>query len=322
MAAGSRTGTVKRRRTGSKKDDDMQRILITGASGFVGENLAHRFTSLGARVFLVYGSHVPQTRSDGAFRVDLSVRDDLPRVLGDLHVDAVVHTAAIVSPDSCESDPEQAHAVNVEGTRETARWAEDRGARMLYFSTDLVYDGDRSPYKEEDPPNPINVYGRTKLSGEEEVQRICSSWIVLRLALSYGPTRGALGDWTWKMREALREGKDLTLFTDQFRTPAYAGDTAEAVSMLIKGKENGIYHMGGSERISRYEFGRRFARAFQLPGNRFKAVRMSDVQAGAPRGRDCALNTDKLCRDTGLRLCNVEEGLLRQRQEEEKISTG
>ena len=297
----------------------MQRILITGASGFVGENLAHRFTSLGARVFLVYGSHVPQTRSDGAFRVDLSVRDDLPRVLGDLHVDAVVHTAAIVSPDSCESDPEQAHAVNVEGTRETARWAEDRGARMLYFSTDLVYDGDRSPYKEEDPPNPINVYGRTKLSGEEEVQRICSSWIVLRLALSYGPTRGALGDWTWKMREALREGKDLTLFTDQFRTPAYAGDTAEAVFRFAGGEgRTGVYHMGGRERVSRYEFGIKFARVYGIPKERIRPIRMADLPMDAPRAPDCSLNTEKISRDLGLSLCDVDEGLRRQWEEEER----
>lgn len=300
----------------------MRAVLVTGASGFLGENLTYGFLSRRLRVFLAYGTTEPRARAERAFQVDLCKRGDFSRVLGDLTVEVVVHTAAMVSPDACERSPEGARAVNVEGTREIAEWAEARGARMIYFSTDLVYDGNDSPYGEDDTPNPINVYGRTKLAGEEEVQRICSGWNILRLALSYGPTRGARGDWTWKMRQALREGKDLTLFTDQYRTPAYAGDTVEAVFRIIERDANGIYHLGGAERISRYEFGRRFARIFHLPADRIRAVQMSHARASASRGKDCALNTDKLRRHTGLHVCNVEEGLHRQRQEEEKISPG
>jgi dTDP-4-dehydrorhamnose reductase len=297
----------------------MHRVLITGASGFVGENLAHRFARE-AEVALAYGTQRPRAVTKKAFSVDLAVRDKFTRALGDLAVDTVIHTAAVVSPDLCEKDPHMARAVNVEGTREVARWAEARNATMVYFSTDLVFDGRKGTYNEEDPPAPLNVYGRTKLAGEEEVLRICTRWVVVRLALSYGATRGARGDWTLSMRRALEAGNTLHLYTDQFRTPAYVGDTAEAVFRLARCGRNGIYHMGGGERISRHGFGRKFCRLFGLDEKRFKPVRMEETRMDAPRATDCSLDTEKISREIGLVPCGVEQGLRLQKLEEEALA--
>ncbi len=299
-----------------------QNVLITGAGGFIGENIAHRFQPEKQGLYLVYGTRKPRAAARESFPVDLAERGRFSSALRDLRVDTVVHTAALVNPDACQRNPEHARAVNVEGTREVAEWAEARGARMIYFSTDLVYAGDKSFYREDDPTIPANVYGETKLAGEEEVRRICSDWVVLRLALSYGPTRGAQGDWTWKMRAALNEGKDLTLFTDQFRTPAYAGDTAEAVYRFARGEGQGLYHMGGRERVSRYAFGIRFARAYGLPEERFRPISMTDLPMDAPRAPDCSLNTEKIFLDIGLFPCNVEEGLKRQWDAEDRAARG
>jgi dTDP-4-dehydrorhamnose reductase len=297
----------------------MHSVLITGASGFVGENLAHRFAQ-DAELVLVYGNQTPQARSEKVLPVDLSVRDNFSRTLRDLCVDTVIHTAAMVSPDQCERDPSMAHAVNVEGTREIALWAEDRGARMVYFSTDLVFNGRKGMYSEEEAPDPLNVYGRTKLEGEEEVRRVCTRWVIVRLALSYGTTRGAKGDWTLSMRRALDAGQTLRLYTDQFRTPAYVGDTAEAVSRLAQGGGNGIYHMGGGERLSRYDFGQKFCHLFGLDEERFVPVLMGDAQMDAPRANDCSLDTEKLTREIDLVPCDVEQGLRRQKLEEEALA--
>jgi len=297
----------------------MRSVLITGAGGFVGENLAHRFARE-AELALAYGSHKPQATAHKYFSVDLSVRGEFSRALGDIRPDTVIHTAAMVSPDLCERDPRMAYTVNVEGTREIARWTEERGAGMIYFSTDLVFDGKKGGYNEEDAPGPLNVYGRTKLEGEEQVLRICTRWAIVRLALSYGTTRGAKGDWTLSMRRALDTGKTLHLYTDQFRTPAYVGDTAEAVFRLALGGRNGIYHMGGAERISRYDFGRKFCRLYGLDEQRFVPVRMEETRMGAPRATDCSLVTEKLTRHTGLVPCDVEQGLHRQKREEEAFA--
>lgn len=297
----------------------MKSVLITGASGFVGENLAHRFVQ-DCKLSLACGQQRPRAKADKIFSVDLSVQDHFSRALGDLTVDTVVHTAAMVSPDLCERDPRMALAVNVEGTLEVARWTEARGAKMIYFSTDLVFDGKKGCYREEDAPDPLNVYGRTKLEAEEKVASTCTRWVIVRLALSYGTTRGARGDWTWSMRRALAEGKTLRLFTDQFRTPAYVGDTAEAVFRLARTGKNGIYHLGGGERVSRYGFGRKFCRLFGLDEERFVPIRMEEAEMAAPRAPDCSLDTAKLTRDIGLIPCGIEQGLRRQMLEEEALA--
>jgi dTDP-4-dehydrorhamnose reductase len=297
----------------------MHRVLITGASGFVGENLAHRFAQ-DTELVLAYGKQRPRAKAEKTFPVNLSVRNDFTRSLEDLVVDTVIHTAAVVSPDLCEREPRLARAVNVEGTREVATWAEERRAGMIYFSTDLVFDGTKGWYCEEDTPGPLNVYGTTKLAGEEEVVRACARWVIVRLALSYGTTRGAKGDWTLSMRRALEAGNTLRLYTDQFRTPAYVGDTAEAVSRLARLGRGGVYHVGGGERLSRYDFGRKFCHLFGLDPERFVPVRMEEVHMDAPRARDCSLDTTKLARDIELVPVDVEQGLRHQKQEEEALA--
>jgi len=295
----------------------MASILITGASGFVGENLARRLRAEGHELTLAFHSTPPRARGDRCLQFDLSRPGDFTRAAADLRADLVVHTAALIGPDLCERNPDLARAVNAEGTREVGRWAASRQARLIYFSTDLVYDGESPPYTEESPPGPLNVYAGTKLQGEEEVRSNCSDWVVLRLALSYGPVRGHRGEWTWSMRKDLAEGKNLTLFTDQIRTPAYAGDTVEAVCRFVRNRCRGTFNLGGSESISRYDFGLQFARVFGLPIGRLLPVSMAEIPSGAPRPRDCSLDTEKLRRETGLRTCNVREGLLRQLAEEQ-----
>jgi dTDP-4-dehydrorhamnose reductase len=299
----------------------MRSVLITGASGFVGENLAHRFKE-DCSLYLAYGLQRPRAKADEVFSVDLGVRDDFSRVLGDLNVDTVVHAAAIGSPGLCEEDPSMAHAVNVEGTQEVARWAEARGAGMIYFSTDLVFDGKKGLYEEEDAPGPLNVYARTKLDAEGEVARICTQWVIVRLALSYGPTRGAGGDWTLALRRTLEQGRTLRLFTDQYRSPAYVGDTVEAVFRLARAGKTGVFHVGGGDRVNRYEFGQAFCHIFGLARERFVPVRMEEVRMDAPAPPDCSLNTDKLAREIGLVTCGVEQGLRRQKLEEQALAQG
>jgi dTDP-4-dehydrorhamnose reductase len=296
----------------------MPSVLITGASGFVGEHLAERFRRAGYVVYLAYGSQRPRAEADGLYQIDLGARGSFHAALHGLSVDVVVHAAALVSPDLCEENPGLARAINVDGTREVAQWAQRRAGRLVYFSTDLVYDGEKGFYREEDAPHPINVYGETKLQGEQAVRELCASFAIVRLSLSYGPTRGARGDWTKRMREDLAAGKDLTLFTDQFRTPAYVGDTAEAIYRLSEISTTGIFHMGGKQRVSRYEFGMIFARIFDLPAARLHPVRMGDVPARAARGRDCSLITEKIAREVGISPSSVEQGLRLQKGEEER----
>ncbi len=297
----------------------MPSVLITGASGFLGEHLAWRFERAGYTLYLTYSTQIPRSQAQGLYHIDLSKRGSLSSGLNDLaSVDIVVHTAALADADRCEEDPLLARAINVEGTREVAQWAAYHGVRLIYVSTDLVYDGEKGMYTEDDVPRPINVYGSTKLQGEHIVRDLCASWAIIRLSLSYGPSKGKRGDWTRRMREDLAAGKDLYLFTDQYRTPVYVEDAAEAVLRLAETAATGIYHVGGSERVTRYEFGCTFARIFDLPMKKLHPIQMKDISAKAPRGRDCSLVTEKLSRELGICPCTVEQGLLRQKERESR----
>ncbi len=289
----------------------MSTILITGASGFIGENLIHRFAS-SSRIYAVSQSQKPVGQTEDNFTVDLADRGAFTKTLGDLQIDTVLHTAAMSKPDECERTPDRAYAVNVEGTKEIAQWAKNRKARLIYFSTDLVFDGQKGFYREEDKAEPVNLYSRTKLEGEKWVQQISPDSVIVRLALSYGPTWGTRGDWTDGMRKKLESGQTLHLFTDQYRTPAYAEDTAEAVFLLLQTEAKGIYHIGGGERLSRYDFGKKFAHIFGLPKKRLVPILMAEAGIKMPLSIDCSLNTDKISRELGLKPVKVEEGLRRQ----------
>lgn len=294
-------------------------VLITGASGFVGEHLARRFACC-PRLYLVYGSAKPAASSTAAYRVDLATRGSFTRVLAGVEVDVVVHAAALSYPDACEADPGMARAVNVEGTEEVARWARSRRARLIYFSTDQVFDGRKGFYDETDVPCPLNTYGRSKLEGELLVAKHLSNWVVIRLALSYGATLGGRGDWTRRLRQGLGEGKTFRLFTDQFRTPAYVEDVAEAVWRLASGRGTGLYHLGGTERLSRYAFGVRIARTFGLQEEKLIPARMEEVPLPARLVKDGSLVSRKLSEELGISLCDVSEGLQRQKRQEEETA--
>lgn len=294
-------------------------VLITGASGFVGEHLARRFASC-SRLYLVYGSARPRASSTAAYRVDLATRGSFTRVLAGLDVEVVVHAAALSSPDACEADPGLARAVNVEGTEEVALWTQSRRARLIYFSTDQVFDGIKGAYDETDAPCPLNTYGRSKLEGESAVAKHLSDWVVIRLALSYGATLGERGDWTRRLRTGLAEGKRFLLFTDQFRTPACVDDVAEAVFRLASGQGAGLYHLGGSERLSRYAFGVRIARAFGLPEEKLIPARMEEVPLAARLVKDGSLVSRRLAETLDMRFCDVSEGLERQRRQEDGLA--
>lgn len=294
-------------------------VLITGASGFVGEHLARRFAGCPG-LYVAYGSFKPRAPAAAAYRVDLADRGSFTRALQGLEVEVVVHAAALSTPDECETNPGLARAVNVEGTEEVARWAQSRRARLIYLSTDQVFDGRKGAYDETETPCPLNTYGRSKLEAESVVAKHVSDWVIVRLALSYGATLGARGDWTRRLRTGLAEGKSLRLFTDQFRTPAYVEDLAEAVWRLATGRGAGLYHLGGAEKLSRYDFGIKIARTFGLPEERLIPVRMEEVPLPAPLVKDGSLVSRKISEELGLNLCDVSQGLQRQKRQERELA--
>jgi len=285
------------------------KILITGISGFLGWNLfrhlAGRFAVAGT-----YRRHRPGLPEVKAMELDLRDPEAAGGVIRGFSPEAVIHCAAVTSPADCLADPARAREVNVRGTERVARAAAAAGARLIYISTDRVFDGKKGDYREEDPANPLGPYGRSKLAGEGLVREIVPGALILRLPLMYGPPSPFSGSFIEFMREGFLGRPPLNLFTDQYRTPLYAEDAARGIELILERPEmTGLYHLGGSERIDRAGFGYRMAEIFDYDPAAINPVRMADQPHYPPTPSDASLNSDRFFETTGFRGRGVNEGL-------------
>lgn len=283
-------------------------MLVTGASGFMGWNLSRLLRD----EFQLTGTYCCNgTLATGVDTLRLDITDDasLQRSLQDKEIDVVVHAAALTSPDVCEKDPDRAMKINVEGTANLARWTRDAGALLVYISTDLVFDGCKGWYRETDPPSPVNTYGRSKLLGEEEVQALCPAWIILRPSIFYGWGTGSSHSFVDWILCNWQTGRKVGLFRDQYRTFLYVGDLAEGLKQIVTRKiRNEIFHIGGRDRLSRVDFGERFAKQFGFSTDLMEPISIRDLSDYAARGLDCSLSTDRL-EKLGFRPSSLQEGL-------------
>lgn len=224
------------------------RILITGSSGLFGYALRGK---LGQTHDLICWSHTET--SEPFLPVDLREATAVRAALGRAAPDVVIHAAAYREPDFCEANPEETRALNVEGTQHVLEAAGDVEARMVYISTDYVFDGTSPFYKEDQPPSPINVYGETKAEGEALV-RSTADHLILRIPILYGPGARPESDLIAKLRSAVERDKEIVVDDEARRTPTLTTDVAEAVAFLLDlgNVENAIIHYSGPDILSRY----------------------------------------------------------------------
>jgi dTDP-4-dehydrorhamnose reductase len=268
------------------------RILVTGASGQLGAYLLRELSAGGTAVTAWSGSRCGELFGCPLVPVDLTDRAAVVAAVRAARPDAVIHCAALSSVARCWKEPALAEAVNVEGTRLLAELAEEARARLLYVSTDLVFDGERGGYREEDAPAPLSVYGRTKALGEIAVSN-CARSVIVRVGLLFGPTllgRPAFFD---EQIAALRERRPCTLFSDEWRTPLSMLTAARALIDLATSDCTGLLHVGGPERMSRLDMGRRLAVFLGLDHSALVPARRADVAAPEPRPRDTSLDSSR-----------------------------
>jgi dTDP-4-dehydrorhamnose reductase len=287
------------------------RVLVTGASGSLGWTLSGMLASR-CRVSGTYLTH-PRLRDGVAgTRLDLAADSaSVADVVASLKPDVIVHAAAITDPDRCERDIGVALAVNFEATGRLASVASRLGARMVYVSTDLVFDGAKGNYREDDPPRPLSVYGTSKLRGEEVVLEACSDALILRSTLIYGLAGPARCTFLGRMLDNLAEGRRVQLFTDQRRNPILVDDLAAGIVTAIESDLAGRYHFGGSEAVSRYQFGKAACQVFGCDEALLVPVTMDDAVFPAKRPADATLDIGKFVGATGLAPCGLVEGLRR-----------
>lgn len=218
-------------------------------------------------VFCTFRSRPPGDDRNHWYQAELTDPVRVEKLFGAIHPEMVVHLAALADIGTAEREPEQARAVNVNATEEIVRQCDWYGARLLFVSTEYVFDGQRGLYREGDPPHPTTQYGRTKLAAELEVARLGSRASVLRTSIVYGwPEPGQRNFVPWLI-DRLRGGQTYAGGAQVMRSPIYVEQLVEGIVRLTEGAHYGIHHVAGSDWVSMYDFARAVADAFSLDQN-------------------------------------------------------
>jgi len=252
---------------------------ITGANGLIGNYLVQTVPRFDRRVRAL-------TRADFDLldfaAVEREFQKDKPQL--------VIHCAAISTVGEAQKNPSLARRVNVAVTKLLAELAAE--IQFVFFSTDLIFDGRKGNYTETDAPNPVHIYGETKVAAEEIVLKN-PRHLVVRTSLNGGISRAGNRGFNEQLRRSLQTGQGMTLFTDEFRSPVPAIETARAVWELVEKNCAGIYHVAGAEKLSRWQIGELLVKRWPEIPTKIQAGSAKDF-AGAPRALDTSLNIAKV----------------------------
>jgi len=269
-------------------------LLLTGPAGFVGGHILLRALEAW-KVVALDVEPAPIRHAHLAWHsIDLLDAGLLESIFRTNRPAAVIHTAAMSDIDVCESKPDLATRLNVGVTEHLAHLCRQFGSKLVFTSTDTVFVGTRSFYSEEDSPEPLNHYARTKVAAEQIVLDRCPGSVVARLSLVAGlPAFSRGNSYMAKAVQALHAGQSIAFPDDEFRTPIYVGTAAEALLELADRNLSGIFHLAGNERLSRHETGRRLASRLKVDVSLVMVKNASELSGRAPRPKDVSLSNAK-----------------------------
>ncbi|MBI3899069.1 MAG: SDR family oxidoreductase [Gammaproteobacteria bacterium] len=294
----------------------MERLLITGGSGLLALNWA---CAVRDRFDVVLGTHRHAVQLSGtrAVALDLQSAEAFTQQLQVLAPDIVVHTAGMASVDRCERHPREAEHTNRDVATNVALATQARGVKLVHISTDHFFPGDKPLVTEHDAPRPLNVYARTKLQAEQQVQTAHPQALIVRTNFfGWGSARRqSFSDW---IINNLRLGQALTMFDDVYFTPILADTLALTAHDVLARNASGIYHMVGDQRVSKFDFGQQLAQRFGLRTALIARGKVDQSKLSAPRPHDMSLDNSRvrslLNRDIGKLEVFFEE-LYRQEQQ-------
>jgi dTDP-4-dehydrorhamnose reductase len=287
----------------------VKRYLITGVSGMLGINLALHLAEQ-AEVVGVVNNHPLQNAPFQTVSADLSQAGAAERLLEKVQPQAVINCAAMANIDECELKPDLAYRMNSTLPGMLAKVTKKHDIRFLHISTDAVFDGRAGRYNEMDLPNPVNLYGHTKLAGEQAVEGENDEALVARVNF-YGWSidgRRGLAEWFYNN---LAAGNSIKGFTDVFFCPLLANDLAKILVRMLEESLSGLYHVVSRDHLSKYEFGCRVARQFGLDEKLIQPASWTTGLLKAGRSPNLTLVTNKLEYALSEELPSVDEGIQR-----------
>lgn len=260
------------------------KVVITGAEGYIGSNLKSHFEKNG---YEVYSLTLVDSKKERYYQVNITEKDRVMEVLEKINPDVVIHTAGISSLNQCEKDKDLAWKVNVAGTRNIIEAIKkvNPSIKLIFMSSDYVFDGEKGDYKEDDETKPKTYYGVNKLESEKDIKKELENFIICRTANVYG--RG--GNFFNFLHDSLIQEKSVDVYDNVFYTPTFIDYLTDSVLKLVESDFKGIIHVAGREKISRYFFALVMADVLNKPK---ELVTDSKQPEDGLISKDSSLNTD------------------------------
>jgi len=288
------------------------RVLVVGSNGLLGQKIvellvrgsAHRLTLASleprpARELLSVDYH----------QIDITSKKDVRQLVGDAEPEVIINCAAMTNVDACESEREAAWRINVDGVEHLIDAARRTNVRIYHVSTDYIFDGKNGPYAEDDRPEPLSYYGKTKLASENALRTSGLEVFIARTMVLYGYAAGVKPNFALWLIQSLEKGSVVRVVDDQLGNPTLVDDLAYAIVRAVELGKTGIYNIAGRDIISRYDFALRLARFFGFGASLVKPIKTAELKQPAPRPLISGLITLKAETELGISPGTVEQGL-------------
>ncbi|MDF9407640.1 NAD(P)-dependent oxidoreductase [Pelotomaculum isophthalicicum JI] len=280
------------------------KMLIIGASGQIGFNLCQAL----AGSHQVTGTYFSYPMPD-MYSLDMTKSGTVTDFITALKPDVIFLPAALPDVEACEKKPELCRRVNIDGTRNVLAAAGEIKAKVVFFSTDYLFDGAAGPYAETEPSNPLNMYGKAKNEAEQLIRQSTCPHLIIRTSVVYGYEKQGK-NFVVRLNERLRQGEKVKVPNDQFSTPTYVNNLCAIIKELVESGKEGIYNIAGPELLNRYDFAVLAAEIFELDRSLITPVATGELGQQALRPLRGGLKVDKVRSVAVTPLMNVREGLI------------
>lgn len=288
-------------------------ILITGANGLLGQKLVELLVQESTVDLIATAkgeNRLPNSQGYRYVSLDITNSEEVNTVFDTYQPDVVIHTAAMTNVDTCETDQTGCELLNVTAVAYLIEACQKHDTFLCHLSTDFIFDGADGPYTEEAIPNPISVYGASKLRAEKLLEASSIRWAIARTVLVFGivsdMSRTNIILW---VKKSLEEGKQINVVTDQFRTPTLAEDLAIGCWLIAHKETQGIFNISGSDFLTPYEMAIKTANFYGLPVELIQEADSSTFSQTAKRPPRTGFILDKAIRELGYQPRTFDEGI-------------
>jgi len=296
----------------------MKKIVITGSNGLLGQTLVNLLMKAPEN-YSVIGLSRGENRMDRSdfsyYDIDITNYDKLKELISFIQPSFIINTVAMTNVDVCEVTPDKCNQINTEAVRYLTQICTEFNIHFIQISTDFIFDGINGFYKETDLPNPLSVYGNSKLKAENIIKSSGVNYSILRTILVYGKVKNSKRNniVLW-VKEMLENNKEITIVNDQFRMPTYVEDLALACKLILDKEIKGIFHISSNKLLSIFEIANQIAAVFGLNKKLIKPISTKTLNQKAIRPLKTGFDLSKTTRDLEFQSTSFLEGLKRFKQ--------